>query len=99
MQFLKTLIWLVVAIVLILFAQANWRIVTLNLWGGLQADIKLPVLVIGAFLIGFLPTYIVHRTRIWSLRRRLETAPPTIVANAPVVRAPPVPEGEPRANQ
>jgi uncharacterized integral membrane protein len=98
-QFLKTLAWLVVAVVLILFAQANWEIVTLNLWGGLQADIKLPVLVIGAFLLGFLPTYLVHRTRIWSLKRRLETTPPAVVANAPIVRAPPVPEAEPRSNQ
>jgi uncharacterized integral membrane protein len=98
-QFLKTLAWLVAAIVLILFAQANWSIVTINLWGGLQMDIKLPVLVIGAFLLGFVPTYILHRTRLWSLRRRLEAGVNATVANAPVVRAPPVPEGEPRANQ
>ena len=99
MQFFKTLAWVVAAVLLVLFALANWSIATINLWGGLQVDIKLPVLVIGAFLLGFLPTYILYRTRIWSLRQRLEAGPQTIVANAPVVRAPPVPEGEPRANQ
>ena len=54
MQFLKTLFWVVLAVVLVLFAHANWNPVTLNLWGGLEADVKLPALLIGAFLLGFL---------------------------------------------
>jgi uncharacterized integral membrane protein len=83
MQFLKTLFWVVLAIVLVLFAKANWTQVTLNLWGGLQMDAKLPVLVLIAFLLGFLPTFLILRGRIWSLKRRLEAAGPTVVANAP----------------
>lgn len=84
MQFLKTLFWVVLAVVLVLFAHANWNIVTLNLWGGLEADVKLPVLVIGAFLLGFLPTFILYRARLWSLRRRYETqVHHARVANAP----------------
>ena len=83
MQFLKTLFWVIVAVVLVLFARANWESVTVNLWGGLQADVKLPALVIFAFLLGFLPTLIVYRTRIWSLRRRLEGHVQTHVANQP----------------
>jgi uncharacterized integral membrane protein len=93
MQFLKTLFWVILAIVLMLFALANWTVVTVKLWGGLQADVKLPVLVITAFLIGFLPTLIVHRARIWSLRRRLETQVQTQVANGPSP-ARPAPLGE-----
>ena len=73
MQFLKTLFWVIVAVVAVLFASTNWQPVTLKLWGGLVADVKLPVLVIVAFLLGFLPTLIVYRARLWSLRRRLET--------------------------
>jgi uncharacterized integral membrane protein len=83
MQFLKTLFWVVLAIVLVLFAKANWTQVTLNLWGGLQMDAKLPVLVLIAFLIGFLPTFLILRGRIWSLKRRLEAAGPVTVANVP----------------
>ncbi|HEX8191291.1 MAG TPA: LapA family protein [Allosphingosinicella sp.] len=83
MQFLKTLFWVVLAIVLVLFAKANWTQVTLNLWGGLQMDAKLPVLVLLAFLLGFLPTFLVLRGRIWSLKRRIEAAGPVVVANAP----------------
>ena len=89
MQFLKTLFWVVLAVVLVLFARANWNVVTLELWGNLQADVKLPVLVIGAFLLGFLPTLIIYRARLWSLKRRLEAQAQTHVANVPGARAAP----------
>jgi uncharacterized integral membrane protein len=90
MQFLKTLFWVVLAVVLVLFAHANWNMVTIRLWGGLEADVKMPLLVIGAFLLGFLPTLILYRTRLWSLKRRLETPSQAHVANAPgaVLRRP-----------
>ena len=96
MQFLKTLFWVILAVVMVLFARANWNVVTLDLWGNLQADVKLPVLVIGAFLLGFVPTLVVYRTRLWSLKRRLETQAQMHVANAPgPVRREPVVEPEP----
>ena len=82
MQFLKTLFWVILAVVLVLFALANWKVVTVELWGNLEADVKLPVLVIGAFLLGFLPTFIVYQARLWRLRRRMEQAQVN-VANAP----------------
>jgi uncharacterized integral membrane protein len=83
MQFLKTLFWVILAIVLVLFANANWTQVTINLWGGLQMDVKLPVLVLAAFLIGFVPTMLVYRSRVWGLKRRLESSHPVTVANTP----------------
>lgn len=88
MQFLKTLFWIVLTIVLVLFAKANWNAVTLRLWGGLEADVKLPVLVLCAFLLGFLPTFLVYRTRLWGLRRRGES-PERHVSVVP----PPAPHG------
>ena len=72
MQFLKTLFWVVLAVILVLFASVNWAAVTLRLWGGLEADVKLPVLLFAAFLLGFIPTLILYRARIWSLQRRLD---------------------------
>jgi uncharacterized integral membrane protein len=89
MNFLRTLFWVVIAVSLAIFATRNWSDVTLNLWGNIQADIKLPFLLLLAFLIGFLPTYLVLRGRIWGLKRKLALAErPTI---APVV-APPGPD-------
>ena len=72
MQFLKTLFCVALAIVLVLFASVNWNPVTLHLWGGLEADVKLPVLLLVVFLLGFLPMLIVHRAQLWSLKRRFD---------------------------
>ncbi len=72
MHFLKTLFWVLVAVLVVLFASRNWTDVTLNLWADIQADVKIPVLLLIIFLLGFLPTWLVMRTRLWSHRRRLE---------------------------
>ena len=49
---------------------------------------KLPVLVLFVFLLGFLPTFLYHRARIWSLTRRLETQANIHVANQPATVRP-----------
>ena len=72
MQFLKTLFWVALSIVLVLFAHANWRAVQIDLWGGLAADVKLPILVLLSFLLGFAPTFLFYRARLWKMRRRIE---------------------------
>ena len=72
MQFLKTLLWVLIAVLLALLASRNWSDVTLNLWGDLQADVKIPVLVGIVFLFGFLPTFLIQRAKLWAVRRRLE---------------------------
>ncbi len=72
MQFLKTLFWVLLAVFIALFASRNWFDVTLNLWGDLQADIKVPVLLGLMFLIGWLPTLLIYRARVWAIRRRIE---------------------------
>ncbi|MFL6734523.1 MAG: lipopolysaccharide assembly protein LapA domain-containing protein [Sphingomicrobium sp.] len=89
MQFLKTLFWMAVAVIISLFAWVNWNPVTLNLWGDLQADIKIPVLLLLVFILGFLPTFLILRGRLWSARRRYEALERSI--------APPV-TAEPRAS-
>ena len=88
MQFLKTLFWVVVAVSLAIFANRNWNDVTISLWGNLQADVKVPILLLVTFLIGFLPIYLVQRGRIWSLRRKLALAERPAVAPIPAVPLP-----------
>lgn len=74
MNFLRTLFWVVLAVSLAIFSTRNWSNVTLNLWGSIQADVKLPFLLLLMFLIGFLPTYLYMRGRVWSLKRKLALA-------------------------
>ena len=72
MQFLKILLWVVIAVLVTVLAGRNWHDVTVNLWGDIQADIKLPVLLGLFFLVGFLPPYLLLRARRWQQRRRDE---------------------------
>lgn len=89
MQFLRTLFWVALAVALVLFATVNWTPVTITLWGGMEADVKLPVLVLAAFLAGFLPMLILHRARMWTMKRRLEGYErQTAVAHVPPPAAP-----------
>ena len=92
MQFLKTLFWVVLAVVAVLFAKANWTDAELRLWGGLIADVKLPILLLVFFLIGFLPTLILYRARIWALKRRYEPIERSAPAAAVPAPPPPAPE-------
>ena len=96
MQFLKTLFWVVLAVVVVIFSTHNWQNVTLNLWGGLKADVKLPALLMFVFLLGFLPTFLIYRARLWALRRRLEPAERRVSVATPAP-PPPAPAAEPGA--
>ena len=72
MQFLKTLFWVLLAVIVALFASRNWSSATLNLWGDIQADIKIPILLLIVFLLGLVPTWLILRAQIWALDRRIE---------------------------
>ena len=72
MRFLTTVFWVLLAVLVTLFGYRNWNNVTLNLWGDIQADIKIPILLLIVFLLGFVPTWLVMRARIWALDRRID---------------------------
>jgi putative membrane protein len=72
MQFLKTLFWVLLTVLVVLFAYRNWFDVTISLWGNIQADVKIPILVLFGFLLGFFPTWLIMRARLWAIRRKHE---------------------------
>ena len=73
MQFLKAIFQAFIAVLAAIFAYNNWTLITVNLWGGVVLDTVLPLLLLVAFLIGLLPTFLLYRTTRWRLRRRLES--------------------------
>jgi len=100
MQFLKTLFWMAFAVSIAIFATRNWRDVTIDLWGPLAADIKLPVLMGLMFLIGWLPTWLIGRSRSWQARRKLmieRPAPPPAASDPASAPLAPPKESEPFA--
>lgn len=94
MSFLKVLLWVTVIVGMAIFAVNNWTPVAVTLWGGLSLHTKLPALVIAAFVIGFLPLYLLHRTQGWRMRRRINALESANRATTPPVFTPP-PENSP----
>ena len=88
MRFLATVFWALIAVVVALFSYRNWTDVTLNLWGDIQADIKLPLLLLVFFLLGFVPTWMVMRAKLWSYRRRVDALERTRPPAAPLAEDP-----------
>ena len=81
MRFLRLLFVLFLLLLAGLFLGRNWTDVTVDLWCDMQADVKLPLLLLLVFLIGWLPTSALWRSRLWQTKRealsqRLATPPP-----------------------
>ena len=74
MQFLRTVFWVVLAVVGVIFSFNNWQIVSIRLWGDIIVDTPLPILLFVVFMLGLLPTLILHRATRWNLNRKLEAA-------------------------
>jgi putative membrane protein len=83
MRFLRLLFWLFLALLAALFMGRNWTDVTVDLWGNVQADIKLPLILLIAFLFGYVPTTLRWRLRFWRLRKEVEAAPSTVAPPPP----------------
>lgn len=77
MQFVRMLFWVLILAALLIFTAFNWRPVEVQIWTNLVLETKIPALVIVAFLLGLVPTWLLHRGTRWRLNRRishLETA-------------------------
>ena len=91
MQFLKTAFWVVLAVLIALFSYANWTKVTINLWGDLQIETLLPLVVVVAFLAGSLPFWLLHKATRWSMGRKLDSAERALASVKPAYPPPVTP--------
>jgi uncharacterized integral membrane protein len=100
MQFVRTAVWVLIAVALALFAWTNWQVVTVRIWEGLVVETKLPALLLVSFLAGLLPMWLYHRAARWRLQRRItllentvraaeSAVPPLPSAAAPLTALPP----------
>lgn len=93
MSFLKTLFWIVAAVIVALFCFNNWTVVGVNLWNGLILETKLPLLLGAFFLLGLLPPLLMWQATRWRLRRQTQILPVAPVAAPPVMADPIAPAG------
>ena len=92
MQIVRTILWVLLAVVLVLFAINNWQTVEVRIWNSLILETRLAALTIAAFLLGLVPMWLLHRTVRWRLNRRLATLEASVGAAATTgVVAPPQP--------
>ncbi len=99
MQIVRTVIWVLLLVGLLLFSVANWDpTVTVQIWEGIVVDTKIPAIVIVSFLIGFLPMWLYHRASKWAAKRKIaslenaaRTAAATPVAQGSEAAAEPAP--------
>lgn len=91
MQFLRTLFWVLLAGVAVAFAFNNWTTVPLRLWGGLIADVNLPMLLGLAFLAGFLPMLLANKAMRWRWKQRVSGLERTVADLTRPAPPPPAP--------
>jgi uncharacterized integral membrane protein len=100
MKIVRTIVWVLLFIALLIFSVNNWNPVEVKIWEGLVLETKIPALVVIAFLIGLVPMWLLHRASRWNYDRRiasLENAA-RAAAMAPAAQPPvaePLPVAEP----
>ena len=95
MNFLRTLFVIVAVVLVMIFAFNNWTEVSVRLWGNLLLVTKLPLLLLVAFLLGFVPMAVYYRAAKWRWKRRLETR--GALEPAPLAEQTPPPASVPTA--
>ena len=91
MQAVRTIVWVLLLVVLVAFSVLNWNEVEVTIWPNLILETKVPALVVIAFLLGLLPTWLVHRGVKWQMQRRIASLEAAARANAVTPPAPPPP--------
>jgi len=71
MQIVRTIVWVLLLVALLLFSINNWNPVEVKIWEGLVLETKIPALVVIAFLLGLVPMWLMHRVSQWYYKRRL----------------------------
>ncbi|WP_296679281.1 DUF1049 domain-containing protein [Novosphingobium sp.] len=82
MQIIRTIVWVLVLVALLLFSLNNWQTVSIKIWEGLILDTKLPVLVMLSFLLGLLPMWLLHKGVKWRFSRRINALENSVRAAA-----------------
>jgi len=95
MKIVRTIVWVLLLVGLLIFSVNNWNPVEVKIWEGLVLETKIPALVVIAFMIGLIPMWLLHRAARWNADRRIASlesaARAAVMAPAPA----PVPAERP----
>jgi lipopolysaccharide assembly protein A len=86
MHMIRTIVWVVLLVVLLLFSYNNWNPVAVKIWDGLVLETQIPVLVAASFLLGLVPMWLLSKAGHWRLTRRINALENSMrAAAAPLV--------------
>ena len=88
MQIIRTIVWVVVLLALLLFSINNWQDVEVKIWEGLILQTNLPALVVSSFLLGLLPMWLLHKGASWRWNRKIGALENTVRAATTVAPTP-----------
>lgn len=72
MQIVRTIIWVLLLVALLIFCVANWDpIISVKIWEGLRWDTRLPAVVIASFLVAFVPMWLLQLGTKWHHKRQI----------------------------
>ena len=91
MQIVRTIVWVLLLVALVIFSINNWNPVQVKIWEGLVLETKIPALVVVSLLLGLVPMWLLHRMSQWYYKRRLGSLENAAraAAMAPVPTPPP----------
>lgn len=86
MHVIRTVIWVVLLVILLLFSLNNWNPVEVKIWDGVLLETRIPVLVGASFLLGLVPMWLLSKAGHWRLTRRINALENSMrAAAAPLV--------------
>ena len=94
MQIVRTIVWVLLLVVLLIFSINNWSPVEVKIWEGLVLETKIPALVVISVLLGLVPMWLMHRVSQWYYNRRIGSLE-NAAARAAAMTPPPTPAPEP----
>ena len=71
MQVIRTIVWVVLLIALLIFSLNNWTTVTVKIWEDLVWETRLPAVVVLSLLLGLVQMWLLHVTGKWRFKRRI----------------------------
>ena len=99
MQIVRTIVWVLLLVALLVFSAFNWKPVEVKIWEGLVLETKIPALVVVSFLIGLIPMWMLHRANRFYMSRRISSLETAARSAAVTPVAPPPPPEEPASER
>ena len=99
MQIVRTIVWVLLLVALLVFSAFNWKPVEVKILEGLVLETKIPALVVVSFLVGLVPMWMLHRANRFYMSRRISSLETAARSAAVTPVAPPPPPEEPASER